>query len=368
MSRLFRFARASLGALGLALAACGDDASATGDAGASDAGSPDLGAAIDAGPFRFDGGFSARPDASFAYPLDDTLSIFHAQLEATHNSYHLRPESALIDWQYEHAPLDVQLEEQGVRGLELDVHWEPRLGAHRVFHLTRVDARSSCDLFVECLAVVRRWSDAHPDHLPIVIHIEDKDLVPNDARESRLRALEDEVRAVWPEDLIVTPDLVRGTHASLPEALADTGWPTLGATRGHVLFAIDDSGSLRDAYTRGGTGLEGRLFFVDSEPGDAFGAYAIINDASAEDRIDAALAAGFLVRVFGQDGLASALAGERAAFDVALASGAQIVSTDFPAPVPETTFFAEIPGGTPSRCNPMTAPVGCTSEALEARP
>jgi hypothetical protein len=152
LSRHFCFARASLGALGLALAACGDDASATGDAGASDAGASDLDVATDAGPFRFDGGFSARPDASFAYPLDDTLSIFHAQLEATHNSDHLRPESTLIDWQYEHAPLDVQLEEQGVRGLELDVHWEPRLGAHRVFHLTRVDARCSCELFVECLA------------------------------------------------------------------------------------------------------------------------------------------------------------------------------------------------------------------------
>jgi hypothetical protein len=97
-------------------------------------------------------------------------------------------------------------------------------------------------------------------------------------------------------------------------------------------------------------------------------AAAASSSSSVSPRISAALAAGFLVRVFGQDGLANALAGERGGFDEALASGAQTVSTDFPAPVPETPFFAEVPGGTPARCNPITAPAGCTAEALEARP
>jgi hypothetical protein len=49
----------------------------------------------------------------------------------------------------------------------------------------------------------------------------------------------------------------------------------------------------------------------------------------------------------------------------ALASGGHIISTDIPAPVPEYEQHLTIPGGTPSRCNPVTAPVECTSLAIE---
>ena len=38
--------------------------------------------------------------------------------------------------------------------------------------------------------------------------------------------------------------------------------------------------------------------------------------------------------------------------------------TDFPAKVPETSYFVEIPGGAPSRCNPITAPTECRTDAL----
>jgi hypothetical protein len=329
----------------------------------------DAGVPLDAQPFRFDAGFGPRPDASFeGYPQDDTLTIFHVQLEATHNSYHLRPNDApLVDWDYAHAPLDVQLEEQGVRGLEIDVHWDAALGAHRVYHLAVVDSRSTCDLFVECLSLVRAWSDAHPDHHPLVIHIEPKGATPTELRATRLLRVEDEIRSVWPEELVLTPDRVRAGHATLPAALAAQGWPTLGETRGQVLFAVDDDGAMRDGYLAGAPNLEGRLMFVDSAPGDPFGAYAIINNPFATERIGAALAAGFLVRVFGQDGVAEALAGDRTYLEQALASGAHVITSDFPAPVPETTFFVEMPGGTPSRCNPVTAPEGCTSQAIEDR-
>ncbi|UJR86287.1 Ca2+-dependent phosphoinositide-specific phospholipase C [Sandaracinus amylolyticus] len=320
-------------------------------------------------PFAFDGNFAARPDASFAqYTQDDTLSIFHVQLEATHNSYHLRPsDDPVVDWDYEHAPLDVQLEEQGVRGLELDLNWDDDIGVHRVLHIPTVDARSTCDLFVECLAIVRTWSDAHADHVPLVIHLEPKGGATAAERLARMLAIENEIRSVWPDELILTPDRVRGDHATLPEALAEGGWPTLGETRGHVLFVIDDSEALRDAYVADAPSLEGRVMFVDSEPGDTFGAYAIINDAFASERIEAALDAHFLVRVFGQDSVESALAGDRTHLDRALASGAHVISSDFPAQVEETTFFVEIPEGAPSRCNPSTAPEGCTSSSIEDR-
>lgn len=48
-----------------------------------------------------------------------------------------------------------------------------------------------------------------------------------------------------------------------------------------------------------------------------------------------------------------------------LASGAHFISTDVPEPVDWTSYVVDMPGGTPSRCNPRSAPSECTSEALE---
>ncbi|MGI8710409.1 MAG: Ca2+-dependent phosphoinositide-specific phospholipase C, partial [Acidimicrobiales bacterium] len=55
--------------------------------------------------------------------------------------------------------------------------------------------------------------------------------------------------------------------------------------------------------------------------------------------------------------------------DAALASGAQWVSTDYPVPGLAVGFtspyFAEIPGGTVARCNPVNAPPSCVSSELD---
>ncbi len=59
--------------------------------------------------------------------------------------------------------------------------------------------------------------------------------------------------------------------------------------------------------------------------------------------------------------LPSDLAAQRKA---ALASGAQIVSTDVPVTTSMASAF-EIPGGTPSRCNPVLAPKPCTAHDIE---
>jgi hypothetical protein len=52
--------------------------------------------------------------------------------------------------------------------------------------------------------------------------------------------------------------------------------------------------------------------------------------------------------------------------DTALAGGAQFVSTDYE--VPDHRFGpyqVRIPGGTPARCNPVTAPPGCRPTEVE---
>lgn len=311
---------------------------------------------------------TSRPPAG---PLDDTMRINQLQLKATHNSYHQQPESTLIDWSYSHAPLDQQLESQGVRGVELDTHWDPDCGRLRVYHILIVDDRTSCQLFTDCLRVLRTWSDAHQGHHPIFVHVEPKDEYEPATGEAYFAELEAEILSIWPRSSIITPDEVKGSAATLRDAVAspggDHGWPTLGAARGRFVFYMDRSDAMRDAYTHGRKDLDGRLLFVDSDDGDPFGAMRILNDAAgSKDAIASAVSKGVIVRTFAEESIAKAKAGDRTQPDLALAGAAQIISTDFPAKVPSTTYFLELTGGTPSRCDSYDAPSACTSDAVES--
>ena len=51
----------------------------------------------------------------------------------------------------------------------------------------------------------------------------------------------------------------------------------------------------------------------------------------------------------------------------ALRGGAQLVSTDYERPDPKigTGYTVRIPGGTPARCDPVTAPPGCKPTDVE---
>ncbi len=305
---------------------------------------------------------SPRTVAPARGPMDDALRMNHLQAKGTHNSYHLRPAIVGPDWDYSQAPLDEQLQSQGVRALELDIRWDARCGRFRVFHLPILDPRSTCDLFTDCLGVVRRWSDAHPSHHPLFLQIEPKDAWDAPTTEQRMTAMEAEILSVFPRELVVTPDEVRGASASLPEAIAARGWPTLGATRGRVLFFIDRSDSLRDVYTHGGRDLAGRLAFIDSEMGDPFAGVMVLNNPNGAG-VPAAVRAGYLVRVFSWTAGDAVL--DPAVTRAGLESGAHIISTDFPGMARGGVEGVRIPGGNPSRCNPLTAPTGCTPQAIE---
>ncbi len=301
---------------------------------------------------------TAKPRTSKPAPLpmDDVLAVNHLQLEATHNSYHLRNDGGPIDWKYGHAPLATQLSTQGVRGLELDTHFNEACGRYEVYHLTRFDEGTTCRVFTDCLQEIRTWSDSNPSHHLLFIQIEPKD----SGDEARFLALEKEILSVFPRELVLTPDDVRGAAATLREAVTTRGWPTLGQTRGRVLFYLDRHDAYRDAYTRGKKDLNGRLLFADADETDGFAAVLVRNSPGAA--VTALVKQGFVVRTMTDVSIGGSLNNNRTQLEAALASGAQILSTDFPAKVPETAYFVEV--GTPSRCNPVTAPADCKNDAL----
>jgi hypothetical protein len=361
------------------------------------------------------GGDSA-PFPKSAYPRDGELRLNDIQSLGSHNSYHVQAEQKLFDalksfdatlansLEYTHAPLAEQFSNSGVRQIELDVFADPAGGLYanragnaitgqprasgepaldtpgfKVFHVQDIDFQSTCLTFVACLTTVRDWSRAHSSHVPLMILVEAKqDAIPDPVNlgfvtphaigAPELDALDADIRSVFGADEVITPDRVRGTHATLEEAIRSDGWPTLGASRGKVLFALDNEDAVRDAYVADHPALRGRMLFTSSPRGTPEAAFLKLNDpVKDEAAIRQAVLDGYIVRTRSDGDTVQARSGDTTMRDAALRSGAQWVSTDYE--VADTRFglgyVVAIPGGTPSRCNPVLALPNCTSADIE---
>lgn len=351
-----------------------------------------------------------------AADVDGCVRLNHLQVLGTHNSYHVEPPAEVLavlgergtGLRYTHRSLTHQLSALGIRKLEIDVYADPEGGRYarpaalrlspalvptwpfaamqrpgfKVLHVQDVDVVSRCPTLAACLIEIRDWSRAHPRHVPLMVMIELKDAplkeprgdigavppLPIDA--AQLRALDDEIRAVFDDERLLTPDDVRAGHATLREAIMTTGWPRLRDVRGRVLFAMDNTDHHRDLYLEGHPALEGRVLFVSAEPGSPAAAFLKLNDALGDGaaRIRAAVADGYIVRTRADEPIHEATTGDTTRRDDAFRSGAQFVSTDFPETSPfGSGYIARLPGAErlPARCNPVTAPPGCRDHWLE---
>jgi len=350
------------------------------------------------------------------------VRINEIQLVGTHNSYHsgispnemtnlrkLNPRAA-ESLAYRHPSLETQLND-GVRQIELDVYSDAKGGlfanpqgpvlasqaglpadtpfdpagimrkpGFKVLHVQDIDYRSNCEPLTNCLATVRSWSKAHPDHLPIFILVENKDgrptvkdgTTPEPLAPETFDALDAEIRSVFDRSELITPDDVRGTHKTLNEAILTDGWPTLDRARGKVIFLLDQRrvGSL---YTQGHPSLEGRILFTNAAPGTLDAAFTECNDsASNPDLVPGLIRKGYLVRTMTDPGAAGVKSKETARRDASIRSGAQILSTDYPAgEAAESGYFVTVrPAGSMqpnARCNPILKPANCADEMLNER-
>lgn len=351
---------------------------------------------------------------------DGVLRLNHMQVLGTHNSYHIQPQEPLfseirarfpgveLNFEYTHIPLDQQFESQGIRQIELDVFADPEGGLYsdragprlitgdgdagipelelpglKVLHIQDFDFGSTCWTFVDCLSVVKDWSDAHPGHVPLMILVEAKDevipnllgegfefVIPIEIGPEELDEIDNDIRQVFPPEQILTPDDVRGERETLEEAIRKDGWPTLDESRGRVMFGLDNGGAEKTAYLEGHPSLRGRIMFTSSEPPEEEAAFVKLNGPIGDfDRIQDLVACGFIIRTRADtpDGQMHARTGDTMQRDAAIASGAQFVSTDYPIPNPDfgTGYQVTIPMGMPARCNPISAPPDCTSLDVE---
>lgn len=347
---------------------------------------------------------------------DKTVHINQIQVIGSHNSYHagfapserkyleMKNPKTLRSLDYHHAPLADQLS-GGVRQIEIDVFADPDGGrfAHptivqtvaaaglpadpdfdpthemnkpgfKVMHIQDLDERSTCHTFVVCLNDVRTWSKQHPHHLPIFILVETKEDTPRGMPNAVkalpftatvFDALDAEIRSVFKPNEMITPDEVRGSASTLVEAVHAGKWPTLAKARGRVIFLMDQQ-HVGPIYMDGHPSLQGRILFTNAIPGAPDAAFIEQNDGSPQE-INALVNQGYLVRTRTDEPTEQARTNDTTRRDLALSSGAQMLSTDYPSsePSPWTTYSVGLPNGLVARCNPVNKPVGCVDSLLE---
>jgi hypothetical protein len=355
--------------------------------------------------------FAAAPGSA------DSVKLNQIQVIGTHNSYHagLAPSEARLLEQknpqlyqaleYRHGPLDRQLA-SGVRQIELDIYADSDGGryAHpmgieavaaaglpkdpdfdpqglmqqpgfKVMHVQELDYRSTCQQLLACLKIVRAWSKSHKDHVPIFILLETKEAdlppqyharSPEKFTSTTFDALDAEIRSVFKPGEMITPDDVRGKHQTLEESVLQDGWPTLAAARGKVVFLMDQR-PVGPVYLEGHPALRGRIIFTNAVPGQPDCAFTEENDGSRET-IAALVKRGYLVRTRTDADTKQARNNDTARREIALASGAQLLSTDYPHSEPSqwTPYSVGLPGGAVARCNPVNGPPSCSDQLFTA--
>ncbi|VXC93185.1 Ca2+-dependent phosphoinositide-specific phospholipase C [Sphingomonas sp. 8AM] len=345
--------------------------------------------------------------------MDHNLKLNDVVTVGTHNSYKTELQPAVLALlraaspagadrlDYRHRPLSEQLD-AGARQLGIDVYADPQGGrflapaglraaglaldparraalaepGFKVMHVPDIDVLSACVTLRVCLGIVRRWSLAHPDHAPILLMFNAKSdaaafpggtgALPFDA--AAFDALDREVRAVFPPQALITPEDVQGRYPTLRDAVLHDAWPTLGASRGKVLFALDEGPEKVALYRGARRALEGRVFFVNTDEHSPVAAYLTLNDPVADGRrIRAAVTAGFIVRTRADADTVEARRNDGQRRGAALASGAHFVSTDYLWPEPRfhNDYQVRLPQGAAVRCNPVRTAVRCAGLAVE---
>jgi hypothetical protein len=364
---------------------------------------------------RCSGGAGPAPETPCAKPEEiATLRLNQLQLVGSHNSYRRHTYQPIFDliqsfgstapeeinarsWDYDHLPLAEQLTDYGMRALELDVFNDPAGGRFyerqglrfvneptasnlpelnepgmKVLHVPDFDYQTHHLTFVSALRAIAAWSDAHPRHLPLFIQIESKattvaDVLTNQGftvaapfDAAAADALDTEILSVLARSRVITPDEVRGAHATLDEAVTTQGWPLVEACRGRLLFFME--GPAVEPYLAGAPGLAGRLIFAQSTPGDAHAAVVFSNDPVGGMAAIADLAGrGYIVRTMADSSTVEARSGDRTRMNAAFAAGAHIVSTDYYRPDARgntpgsgwSNYVVALPGGGPARSNPV---------------
>ena len=320
---------------------------------------------------------------SFCQENIDDLKINQIQIIASHNSYRLRTHKPIFRWvrffhfaipkqydtrawDYSHLPLPEQFDKYQVRGIELDVYYDPQGGRYykrkgnllvfqsaksrvpalqkpgfKIIHIPDVDYKTHYHTFVEALMDLKKWSDANPNHIPIFVNVEIKSsalgdyilpkILPKAVRfgEKAADSLDAEIKSVFGNELknVITPDKIKGDYSTLNEAVRKGNFPTVKEARGKIIFVVDGN---EQPYTQGHPSLSGRVMFTYAPPRSNECAFIIANGAkSQKDSISQWVCEGYIIRTRCDSDTEEARKGDYSSQKAAFESGAQILTTDY---------------------------------------
>lgn len=318
------------------------------------------------------------------YIVSDSLRLNQIQVIGSHNSYRIRidqdiyeklltlqgamPASLQIsELDYTHIPLQDQFYDYGIRQIELDLYLDPNGGRFysrkgngvagrdeeskiealkkpgiKIMHIPDVDFNTHYYSFKDALRDIKDFSNKNPNHLPIAILLEMKtetinDYIPNVGFASALpwdlagfMEMEKEILAVFEPENIIKPDDIRKNETTLRQGLLTNGWPTIGESRGKVMFMFTNTNEQNITYKQGAPSLENRLCFTNANPNEDDAAFLKIDDpVFGQEDIRKYVQEGFLIRTRTDAGTVEARNGDYSMFNAALSSGAQFLSTDY---------------------------------------
>lgn len=323
------------------------------------------------------------------------LKINQLQIIGSHNSYKKAIDPKLFSFlaekdstggifglQYEHISIPEQLD-LGLRNLEIDVYPdayggrfvhpkgldlvkeqaayddEKKLGlpGFKMIHIPDYDFRTHYYLLVDCLNDLRVWSEAHPEHTTIFITLEPKDSDKEPLQpfnEVIYNQLDSVILNVLGRKHLILPDDVRGTYATLEEAVLNQNWPTVEEAKGKFMFILDAKGEKMNLYLKNHSALKDRVIFVNAPAGTSEAAAMIINDPNQKD-IPELVKKGYIIRTRADANTRQARNNDDSDFEAARKSGAQIITTDYylTGKLFETSYQVRFEDGTYERINPV---------------
>ncbi|TVP85916.1 MAG: hypothetical protein EA375_02880 [Acholeplasmataceae bacterium] len=273
---------------------------------------------------------------------DPTLTLHDIRLLATHNSYKKTgPALGRLfvglgenfdearSLRYGYQTLTAQFE-NGIRSMEWDVRL--RNGQFEITHVPLVDNSGIAPVLEPALQELRLFSEHHPDHIPIIILFEIKydwmvlDPLLENIGTDELLALDLLLEDVLGQHLFRPSDLFDGNVTSLRETIQNDGWPSVHSLLGKVIIVLHP-GRPTQPYVDLDPSLMSQAMFPGvhaSGTSDDHAAFVVHNSVDIE-AIGNLVDEGFIVRTRIDSGLVF----NQQRFDDALASGAQILTSDF---------------------------------------
>ncbi|MFM7636382.1 MAG: Ca2+-dependent phosphoinositide-specific phospholipase C [Crocinitomicaceae bacterium] len=313
-----------------------------------------------------------------------SLRLNESKILASHNSYkklphkkvirflskfkkQLGPSNDPIQLDYGHKTLPEQFDTFNIRGIELDLYYDP-IGGHykkrklnlflfglkqrvrdprmkspgfKVLHIADVDYETQYLTFKDALIELRTWSEKNPAHHPIFVNIEPKSTSPgNESKTLRklgfkpcvpydqkaFLEMENEITGILPANKIFTPSDLKGDFSTIHERLTETGWPELNQCLGKFIFILDGKETLYKSATTT------PIMFYYASPQDPDAAFVVMNDPVGNEEKIQHLTSTYIVRTRSDAGTLQSRNNDYSTYNAAIRSGAQIISTDYYAP------------------------------------